>query len=508
LSRGELAVLLALTAWGCGPLVGLLIHAASSGDVFTGADGPFAADQLQYMAWIRLSGTHGLIADYFTLLPGSAVFLHPMFLLSGVLWRAGLGVGAALQVWKPVAIAVLFTGAVAYARALVKPPCRLPAVVLALFLVTPVAPVAGWLGSSATGWRGGLLAASGEMFGAGLLWGYLPTAIAIGLTPLLLLGCARIVDRAATPRLLAASAAAGALISWLHPWQGEVLLGLAAWRRLDRRCLRLVPAVAGLAAPLAYYAALAHYDWAWRVAEDQAGTDYLSLAGLAVALAPLVLVALPGLRRRACDSNARLLALWLPAALLVYVVSPSVHQHALEGIALPVAVLAARGVGRGRLPTAVATAGVALLTVPGTAYVAQQEVDAAGARSQPTFLRSGEAAALAALAADRSPGAVVTTPYLGAAVPALTGRRVQVGHPSWTPLYRRTAAAALALFDGSLDPVQARAAVAGARFAVGDCSSRADLAALLGPEEVTGTRRFGCATVYTLGQDTATARLR
>ena len=83
--------------------------------------------------------------------------------------------------------------------------------------------------------------------------------------------------------------------------------------------------------------------------------------------------------------------------------------------------------------------------------------------------------------------------YIGMAVPAWTGRRTWVGHHAWTPDYQRRREQADALFNGGLDPGQARMVAAiGPAYLLADCRNRVDLSAELGVP----ARRFGCATVY------------
>src|SRR5947209_12060803 len=81
---GELVLIALMTAWSCVMLVHLLGHL--HGGSLTGADSQFPADQLQYLSWVRDSGRHGLAGDLFRIPAGARVFVHPMWLLSGLLW--------------------------------------------------------------------------------------------------------------------------------------------------------------------------------------------------------------------------------------------------------------------------------------------------------------------------------------------------------------------------------------------------------------------------------------
>ncbi|MCX6387384.1 MAG: hypothetical protein NTX07_01480 [Solirubrobacterales bacterium] len=57
------------------------------GRVLSGADGLFPPDQLQYLTWIREAGDHWLIGNRFDMRTDHRVFLHPGFLLSGLVHR-------------------------------------------------------------------------------------------------------------------------------------------------------------------------------------------------------------------------------------------------------------------------------------------------------------------------------------------------------------------------------------------------------------------------------------
>ena len=107
---------------------------------------------------------------------------------------------------------------------------------------------------------------SGEMWSGQYLWGYLMTAIAVFLMPLVLL---------AHERGRFAWAAAGALlVAWLQPWQGATLAlivvgveGFRWWRGGGAtgrgRCSRCRPRPSR---PTLYYFLLSRYDAAWELA--------------------------------------------------------------------------------------------------------------------------------------------------------------------------------------------------------------------------------------------------
>jgi CBS domain containing-hemolysin-like protein len=118
LDRIELGALVALAGLSVVVLAALL----TKGRALTGADGLLASDQLQYFTWIRQASEHGLIGNEYDLAPDHRVFLHPGFLISGVL-HALLGITVPLSylLWKPVAVAVTFAGALLYVRRLLPP---------------------------------------------------------------------------------------------------------------------------------------------------------------------------------------------------------------------------------------------------------------------------------------------------------------------------------------------------------------------------------------------------
>ena len=183
-----------------------------------------------------------------------------------------------------------------------------------------------------------------------------------------------------------------------------------------------------------------------------------------------------------------LLRVWGPVAILIYVFSATglsaTPLHAFDGITIPLAVLAVKGVTqtslrtlpRGRL---VAAGVIALGVIPANAYAlatAHEFVDPAGGNAN--FITHDEHAALHYLAKNPDPGGVLTQFYLGEAVPGATGRRTFVGNCLWSePNCMPRSAAADALFRGQDTRAQARALVrqSGARFLLASCTAHADL---------------------------------
>lgn len=507
----ERGLFTALTAWAVAPLLLLFAYARrtpESGEglgVFTGSDGVQIGDHLQYISWIRDAGEHVLFSNRFDVVPDPHLFLHPMWVVSGLAWQLGSSIQLAFLAWKPVALLLLFGGFALYVRRLVDSGewVRGAALALALFFVTPSAAFTEWSGLGGADLRFGSFVMGLEMFPAGFLWGVFPTAIALGLMPVFLLGVERILE----PRhgdggrpstwCFVVTAVAGLLVSWLHPWQGLTLLlivgGLVAWGRFRRQYLRLAIPVVATIAPLLYYFALSRTASAWAVVSQP--NDMPHVGGwLLIGLAPPLLLAAIGVRGRDLDIGERMLRLWPLAALVVYFgLDSSFFYHALAGISLPLAILGVRGWRRVHAPAAVAVAAIAVLTLPGMAFAVDKLLqDARG-----HFLTRDEAAAMSYLEHSAEAGAVLAPVEIGRAVPALTDRRTWVGHSTWTPDNAAREQRAKALFAGDMAPSEARAMVrsSGASFLLSDCRGRADLRQSLSPL-IESVRQFGCATVY------------
>src|SRR4051794_18251121 len=189
LDRIELLALLALTGLSLVVLAMLL----TKGRPLSGADGLLAADQMQYLAWIREAAHHVLIGNRFDLAPGARSFLHPGFLISGLIHDlTGLAYPVVYLLWKPVAVAVTFIGCLRYIRRLLPAGLqRHTGLLIGLFAVMPGCALVAW-----TGWGGKPRQytfdfISGEMWSGQYLWGYFFTAIAVFTVPLVLLAVER-----------------------------------------------------------------------------------------------------------------------------------------------------------------------------------------------------------------------------------------------------------------------------------------------------------------------------
>ncbi|MBV9748540.1 MAG: hypothetical protein JO157_06990 [Acetobacteraceae bacterium] len=496
------------------------------GQVWTGTDGVYIVDQLQYLAWIQSTAQHGLAANLFVLRDTPADYFMPAVTISGLLVKLGMPAWLSLLLWKPVALAATFFGFRAYIHAsLPGRTARRAALVLALFF-----------GSVSVLY--GAVSIVGDLMPAFLSWGYTFGLIALGMMAIALVLYARARDQGRVTWVPGVLGAVGAL---LHPWQAEqlivivVLAEAVAWaltRRAPWRHERgwwtglgtplLTLAISGLG--VLYYAILGKADLSWRLAQ-QASRHDLTLWPILLAIAPLVLPALLAWRPPRLTMMAIVNRVWLPAAIVISILSATAAGatplHAFQGITLPLGILAVEGVGRlgqlrsghwGRLPAvrllrrprrryALGILAVAVLTLPGTIML----LFYAPPLVKPTpdnanFISKSERDALRYLAKDPQSGGVLTRSYLGAAVPGLTGRRTLIGDCLWSEpgCYTRTDNAEY-LFDGTMKGAAARAFVraSGARFLLTDCETSAPLRSTL-QSMVVDVHTFGCSSVIEL----------
>jgi hypothetical protein len=525
-SRAEIVLLAALAAFALFPLVLLLAHSAALHTRFTGADGligadgVLGADQLQYLAWARDAGAHGgLAADLFTLSPSGHVYLEPLFAVTGVLYRLGLSLPVAYLLWKPVAIVALFAAVLAWGRRMFpdETAARISVITLSLFLYTPLAALYSWTQLGSGSFRFQIYLLGDELLAAGKLWGYVPSAIGLALVPATLLAVERALrpdrGRAATrralrsgaePRPLILASLASLVASWLHPWQGITLIlifaGLAVAGRLRHWLALSVPAIAA-ALPLAYYYLLSHGDPAWKLASHYEVIPRLSALVLLAGLGPPALIAALGVRRPDGVMIEQALLLWVVGSLVTYFVNDSFAPHALQGLSLPLSVLAVRGWRRMHAAPILGAAAIVLVTLPGLAYDARKFIRTADSPVLQYYLPQPDARALDWVQ-DRAPagGVLAPTPF-AAVVPAQTGRAVWVGDGYWSRDYPGRSRQANRLFSGRMSDAAARRFVTstGASVLVGDCTHHADLVNALGTL-LRSVQRFGCASVYVLNR--------
>lgn len=503
------------------------------GRLWTGTDGEYAVDQLQYVAWIRDTASHGLVSNLFVLHPTPADYFQPAITISGGLTALGVAPWLSLLLWKPVAVVTFFLAVRAYVgRSLAGRWPRRTALVLALFF-----------GSFSSVY--GALNVLGDLSPVFLTWGYVFGVMALAA---MVAGLVAYADARARGRRLWLPGLLGAAASLLHPWNGEVLIALILageavmlvgaalgrervagpdgrriWRqdrvvrreRLVRllrgirreRWVALAVAIGGTALPLLYYAVLVKSDISWNLAQ-QASKHSFPLWSLVIAIAPLLVPALVAYRRPPATFLAAATRAWLVAAFGIFLLSGTslgaTPLHAFQGITIPLAVLAVEGVqmlGWRRLPRRmlIGTALVALFTIPATYYeLKDARINVKPSPEGSNFITRGERDALDYLARDRDAGGVLTNYYLGDVVPGITGRRTYVGDCLWSePNCSGRANQTAWLFRGNATPAAAQRFVlgSGARFVLADCATTADIRKLLGPI-IRSARTFGCATVY------------
>jgi hypothetical protein len=477
---------------------------AVDGRVWTGTDGVYIVDQMQYLAWIRSASHHLLVSNMFVLHGTPADYFQPAIVLSAVLVALGVAPQLALLLWKPIAVALLFIAFRRYVhRSVAGTTERRVALVLALFFGSYSLVYGSW-------------SLVGDLMPLFLSWGYTFALVAIAMMALALLGYDRARERRAVawaPGLLGAGA------SLLHPWQGELMIAIIAmaeaamWWTGGRRIptgWRTTVATIGLTGlALLYYEILGRADVSWQLARD-ASKHAFSLTAILIGVVPLLVPALVGLRPRRVTFLAMTTRAWLVAAFGVWVLSASALSatplHAFQGITLPLAVLAVEGVARLRLERVrgarlLLVPAVALFTIPATIKLMSIGHQLAKpTQGNANFIAKQDRQALRYLAKTRERGGVLTRSYLGAVVPALTDRNTYIGDCLWSePNCLVRTAQVQSLVDRTMPVEQAREFVrrTGARFVLTDCQDPADLTDTLGPL-VQSVHRFGCAAVYEL----------
>ena len=513
MARGDWVVLAAFAAMALAPLVGLLVRVWTQGGVITGADGFLVLDPMQYVNWLRQSGESGAAANLYDLAPGPHSFVHPGLLISGLLYRLGFGVVLAYLVWKPVAVVALFAGAFLFAgRFLARAGDRRVAVILGLFFASPIAAVVGWTSAAESAVKFNLDFVSGELWTGTYLWGYLFTAVGVGVMPLGLLAFERARTGSSTRPLVLASAI-GLIVSWLQPWQGATfaLILIVASLMTDRRdrtalaasVRRLAPVLVATALPLIYYFLLSKYDPSWRLAGEVNNFGRWPWWVTVVGIAPLAVPALFAYRERSLDFGGWMLRVWPIAGLAIFYLPVGTFPfHAFQGMALPLAVLATtamRGwLGRRPLPLLAIAIVIAVAVVPGTLYRADQLKGAVNAGRQAFFLEPGERDAMRWLESQPGPGGVLAPLRDGAYISAYTGREVWLGAGSWTPDIGGRGLAVGGLFSRDSFSLFAEQVVggSGARFVYAPCTVKTDLEPSLAALSLGPVHRFGCARVW------------
>jgi hypothetical protein len=503
----ELLVLLlfaAVSAWVLAlDLYQVIVH----GRVWTGTDGLFIADQMQYLAWIRDASHHVLASDLFVINQTPHDYIQPAVLISGGLTALGMAPWLSLLLWKPVGVVGAFLAVRAYVRRMIRGRyAQLAALVLALFF--------------------GSFGTLGDEWLPFWSWGYPFGLMAIAAMVAALVSYSR--ARAGGTGLWQAPVL-GLLAAWLHPWQGETLIlvvlggevGSALLRSeveedriaLRRRLLLLAGTVIATALPLIYYGILDRADVVWRLGRIGTSNGW-GFGGVMESLIPLFVAAALSYRLRPRSFIEAATMAWPLAALAVYAISISglgaTPLHAFAGITIPLAVLAVRGVQSlaldrlpyRRLAAAAAALVVAGATIPATVEQLSGTYQFMGPyKNDGNFIRRDEQRAMSFLARDRTPGGVLTPFYLGMVLPAITGRHTYIGDHLWSvPNYKQRFAQTFNLFKWPETDSAAWTFVrsTGARFVLTDCHGHAGgLVKKLTPIS-RAIYPFGCATVLQL----------
>jgi hypothetical protein len=493
---GVLALFAVVSLW----VVALdLFQVVAHGRVWTGTDGLYLVDQMQYLAWVRDASHHVLASNLFVLRPTAIDYFQPAIAISGALTALGLAPWLALLIWKPIAVGATFIALRQYAaRSVAGLWPRRAVLVLGLFF-----------GSFTVVY--GSFSVIGDLFPTFLSWGYTFGLLAVAA----IAGALVIYDRAAqAARSSWLPGVLGAIASLLHPWHGELLIlaviggELMLWRRRRPPSLRLAALTVGLTGlPLVYYAILGRADISWKLAQ-QASHHSFSLLSILVALAPLLPFVIVAYQKPPQTFLAAASRSWPVATLIVYALSATsisgTPLHAFQGVTIPLAVLAVEGAqllgfSRLRRRVLVGSLAVAAFTLPTTIYTLDYARRVAAPSSgNANFIAADEKRAITYIDHNPAPGGVITRSYLGAVIPGMTGRHTLVGNCLWSePNCTQRATDAQQLIQGSLAPHEARRMIlrSGVRFILSDCTTTADLTRTLGPI-LRSVRHFGCASVY------------
>src|SRR5205807_1668435 len=146
------------------------------GLVWTGTDGFFIVDQMQYLAWIQSASHHLLAGNLFVLRPTASDYFQPAVLISGAITALGVAPWLTLLLWKPIAVVGTFLATRAYAyRSLDGQLARRTGLILGLLF-----------GSFSVVY--GAFGIVGDMMPAWLSWGYPFGLMAVALIVFALLG--------------------------------------------------------------------------------------------------------------------------------------------------------------------------------------------------------------------------------------------------------------------------------------------------------------------------------
>ena len=156
----DLVVLLAFTALSLWVLALDLWQVAVHHRLWTGTDGSYVVDQMQYLTWIRSGSVHGLASNLFVLRPTPADYFQPAVAISSGITALGVAPWLSYLLWKPVALLATFFGARSYVRRSITGIwAQRAALVLGLFFASYSFVYGSW-------------SVVGDLVPSYLLWGY------------------------------------------------------------------------------------------------------------------------------------------------------------------------------------------------------------------------------------------------------------------------------------------------------------------------------------------------
>jgi hypothetical protein len=159
-----LGVFAAVSVWVLAIDVGRVVF---DGATWTGTDGVYIVDQMQYLAWIKDASHHFLVSNLFVLHSTPADYFQPAVVISGGLTALGMSAWLSLLLWKPVAVLAFFFSVRAYAqRSVVGVWPRRTVLVLTLFFGSFTLVYGQW-------------SVLGDLFPGFLTWGYVFGVLAL-----------------------------------------------------------------------------------------------------------------------------------------------------------------------------------------------------------------------------------------------------------------------------------------------------------------------------------------
>ena len=498
----------------------------ASGHELTGGENAVAADQLQYLSWIESASKNWTINSLWTIPPQTgSLFLHPGFLGSGLLHRAGLGIITAYEIWKPLSVALIVVSFAAYVRRLLpKGGARTAALALALFGLTPAGAVIGWNSlSSGQSLQSQIEFAAGEVFAPSWQWGYMMTALAVGLMVIGLLCAEQVRTSNAQLRWKLGALLAAFFCSWLQPWQGAELVGAVIVCDLllpqTQGRMRSLAQHSGLilvgVIPLVYYRWLAGHEAVWKLAGSANNGIELWSGWVWLLVLGAYLPAVRSWFTRTNDWQQATLRV-VPALMLAQYAVIAIFGlgtfpfHAIQGLGLFLGILLVQAMRELKAPewwsqnAWLAVALCAVLCVPGTLHrlnLLRLEIHRS---AQPFYLEPAERQVLDQLSSESGGGGVLAPIKAALSVPGHTGHPVWVGEISWTPNFRDRVQLAEDFFKQKLSLGQMRSLVkaTGAQFIYSDCGHPAAdrIRAAVGPV-IEQQHDYGCAVLFRLRTD-------